>query len=79
MKKVLIVVFAIAIAAFASGCGKYVGHAYGVSGKDYQAPDVCKAVAACVGAGEKECMYAHSDQFSCRDTVQPVQPKKPAN
>lgn len=47
------------------GCGKYVAHSYGATGKDYSAPSLCQAVANCNAAGEKQCFYPQSSDFSC--------------
>jgi len=66
--KTIIAFFVLTAALLLAGCGKYVGHAYGTSsGKTYSAPDTCQAVAACKAAGETDCLYAHTDQFSCVD------------
>lgn len=64
-------IFAIAIIAGAlasTGCGKYVGKAYGSSGKTYQAPELCQAVAKCAAAGENKCFYPQNDTYRCEAT-----------
>jgi hypothetical protein len=59
--------FAIALLSL-TGCGHYVYHVYGQSGKSYTSVvDSCAAVAACVQAGEQSCYYAHSKDFSCKE------------
>lgn len=64
--KTIISFLVLTAALLFSGCGKYVGHAYGTSsGKTYSAPDTCQAVAACKTAGEKECLYSHSVEYTC--------------
>jgi len=66
MKKILII---LVLSFSCSGCGKYIAHAYGASGKDYSAPAICQAVASCNAAGEKECFYPQSSDFSCTQVV----------
>jgi len=50
-----------------TGCGPHISHAYGASGKDYVAPDICQAVAKCTAAGETKCFYPQTDQFTCSE------------
>jgi hypothetical protein len=73
MKKLVLLLLLITVAAVA-GCGaRYNPKVFGVSGKTYTAPDICQAVAQCVAAGETKCFYGH-DGFSC--TEKEEQPPK---
>ena len=51
-----------------SGCAaRPVWHVYGQTGKLYQAPELCQAVAECAQAGEKTCYYPQADTYNCGD------------
>jgi hypothetical protein len=66
MKRLFLMLLLIPMMA---GCaGHYVGKAYGVSGKQYTAPDLCQAVAQCAAAGEAKCFYSHGTEFSCTES-----------
>jgi len=62
MKKMVVIL--LLVLPVLAGCGKYTAHAWGSSGKLYQAPEMCQAVAACTAAGETSCFYLH-DGYTC--------------
>jgi hypothetical protein len=63
MKKYLVLFAAFVL----TGCAARRSNVYGNSGKLYQAPELCQAVAQCMAAGEATCLYGQSADFNCGD------------
>jgi len=68
MRKLKIILLSLALMA-ALGCAARSYKVYGASGKLYQAPELCQAVADCAKSDEKGCYYPQSNDYNCGTLV----------